>query len=267
MLGAVISIMGGGYDPDAIIYFDRLSQLGPDPSSAYRTAANNLIVDFKNKNNWNNIDRLWPLATEYEQHSLVDLKNPVTSPLLTPVNNPTWTSNEGYMGGPLKYIDTNYVMAASSIYLLNDASYGCYIRTDLAANSTQDMGVIDTSASNSGVSMNTKDNADNLRAVINFNGSPGQTTSVDSRGLTVMTRSNSTTKEAYKNGVAQGSETENSTGRSISSLYLLCRNFLNIPNQFSDRQMSIAFTGNNSIDQSTFYSSIQSFATARGFNV
>jgi len=262
MLNAVIGMMGAiTYDVDAQAYFN---QLTVQPSSAFKLAINNLVIQLKADGNWTKLDRLWIHATEIQQHARVSLVNP-TSTQITEGNSPTFTANQGYTGnGTSMFLNTNWRLSDGVNFLQNDASWGLYCRTNLAA-ATYEAGVSVPTTSN-GSTMNTRWTDGVFYANINGGGFT-QATVANSLGLFAVRRTSSTACLSYKNGTQVDSRSLTSVSRPATNLFILALNTGVGPSSFTSKQISLTFSGSGSINQSTFYNAIQTFATTRGFNV
>lgn len=245
-------------DADAKLYLD---QLTPAPSLAYRLAINNLIVKLKEDNNWQWIDRLWNFATETRAHALISIKNPLTTQI-TEVATPTWTAGRGYTGnGTTQYLNSNYRFDNGGLYAVNNASFGCYIRTDVNS-AAIDMGV--TQGTNS--CLITARNTNLLNTRINVAASISVANSVGT-GFYAAVRNVSTTQQGLKNGNVIASGLNAATSLANIPLFILAQNNGGTPAGFSTRQISMAFVGTANIDQLKLYNAIQTFATTIGFNI
>lgn len=260
------AVTASPYDTDAVIFFGFLST---QPSSGQKTIYNNLFLSLKASGDWANLDRLWVLASENKQNALISLKNP-GSTAITEVNAPAWTQYQGYNGdGVTNYLDTNFIMNSSSIYLANDACAGVYSRIDSSGDSKIDLGVIDNSASNTGTSLVSRGTAGAMNSTINYNGNSVNDNSVpDSKGMFSIVRTDSSSSFKYRNGVSiSPNSAQVSTGRAITSCLLLASRYVNSVVGFSPRQLSAAFFGNSSVNQLSLYNTIQAYMTALGTQV
>jgi len=264
MLNAVIGLMGGGFDPDAIAYFN---QLTVQPSGAYKSAINTLVKQLKLDGNWQLLDRLWIHATEIQQHARVSLVNP-SSTKITEVNSPTFTANQGYTGnGTNMYLNTNYSFLNSSVqFTQNLASIGIYSRTNLLTANKIDFGATTDISGGKDTFINPYSSGGSY--FYNVNGGVLLSGSANSNtlGMHSALRSASNLLIGYRNGIQQHSSAVSSQTMTSLNAFVLARNDLGSAAFFSNRQISLTFIGGN-VNQSTFYNAIQTFATTRGFNV
>lgn len=265
LINVSTEITASAFDPDALIFFAYLS---PQPSSIQKLIYNDVFLSLKRTGNWNGAERIWITATENQQHARISLKNPASNPL-SEVNNPNWNQYQGYTSdGATSYIETHYSMLASSVFLQNDASFGVYVRTDIGSIDKIDIGVLNSTGSNTGIYLNTRSSANSIHSQFNANTAIEVIgTALDSRGFTSLSRTGSAVKNIYKNGIKLVTTDENSTGRSADTCTLLAYKRLNTIVGFSQRQLSMAFFGNGSLDQLSLYNTIQTYMTSLGTQV
>jgi hypothetical protein len=252
----------GGYDPDAQAYFN---QLIPEPSVTYKNAVNTLVLQLKADGNWSELDRFWIHATEHQQNARISLVNP-TSTAITEVNSPTWTAGQGYTGnGTTMYLNTNFNPSTSGVnYTLNSASLFSYSRTNLLQNSVDFGAIVGSNSSR----IFPRFGPDRFYAPINENLSFNGNVNTDSRGLFSGVRAGANSTYTYKNGVLGFSRlVSNPATIPAANIFTFCSNNAGIPSAFSSRQIACAGLGSGAINQATFYSAIQTFATTIGFNV
>lgn len=255
------SVYSSAYDADAQLYFDELTGTIPD---AYKTAVSTLVTTLKADGNWSKLLRFWIMAAPNQQNATISLVNPTSTPM-TEVSSPTWTQYEGYTGDGSSYINTNFnpTNDGSSLWLQDDASYGYYCITNIdelgAAMGAQDGIVYNSSFPRYSNSFYGEINGATFASVTN----------TSSLGFFSVVRTSSTEIDLFKNGSDQGvAGSQVSTGIIDGDLFLLARSDSGGSPQYnSTYSLAIAYTGAGDIDQSTFYTAIQTFATTIGFNV
>jgi len=97
------------------------------PSTAQRLKQNTLLSTLKSSGVWNKLDTFANFATDGDiNFALIDWKR---LSLLTAVNSPSFTANEGFIGnGTSSYIDTNFNPSTQSTnYVTNNASRYMYL--------------------------------------------------------------------------------------------------------------------------------------------
>lgn len=252
------------FDPDAQLYFD---QLLPQPSDEFKEAVNALVIELKANEIWAKLDRFWIFACEEKHHARVSSVNP-ESTRITEINAPTWTVDQGYTGdGVSSYLVSNYNMLNSSIqYTQNSGSMGIYVRNNLAINAG-DMGVCSNGSTGAGAFLNIRTGSNTFNYNLNSaDGVPGAT-NTDSRGFYVSVRTGSSAQAGFKNGAFVHSNSNASTTIANLDCYIMAMNQNSVPQGFTQRQIALSFIGSGTIDQTALYTTIQNFATTRGFNV
>jgi hypothetical protein len=247
------------YDPDAAAYFELLV---PQPSMAYKIAVNNLVKQLKTDGNWTKLDRFWIHASENQQHAKISLVNPSSTPI-SEVNSPAWTASQGYTGdGASTYLNTHYNPVSDGVrFTTNSAALGVYSRTNTAVDGF-DIGSYD----GTDLYLASKFTDTNFYGAINC-GTNAATTVTDTLGLIIASRTSSSNIDLVKNGSSLGSFSSSSTSMVNLDQFILARNGSGYPSYFSTRQLAISFIGGGDISQSLFYTAVQDFATAIGFNV
>lgn len=209
-------------------------------------------------------DRLWIHGLSNNIAARTSFVNP-TSTIITAVNSPIFTANQGYSGNYSNmYLNTNYNLTSNSVKLtLNSASAFLYSRSNVA-NDSADMGAV-TTAPLALTQILTRGALNNIVGDINANDNTG-TTSTDSRGFFSAVRNSAATNQIYKNGALIASGVRLSRLPDIN-LYLLCRNLNGNPNFFAGRELSLSGVGSSSINQLNFYNAVQALGTSIGWAV
>lgn len=250
------------YQPETLAV---LAQYLIQPSTAFISALDTLILSLKTANNWNNLDALWILATEQQQHALINIKNPSGNNLILK-NNPLFTPNKGFKGdGLTQSINTNLLVSSLTNYNTNLGCFGCYIQENIALTNAIDMGY----ANNTSGSFLLSNTANTFNAALLS--SNIATSNNSSSGLLSVVRTSNTSVSLFKNG--NNLYTSNTATLinivSPAYFYLLSLYYINSLNasNFSTRTLSFAFIGGKTINQMSLFNSLQQFATTRGFNV
>jgi len=188
---------------------------------------------------WDSLDIFYWFAQEDTNDTKINWVNPGTH-TATLIGPPTFTAFQGYAGGTGKVINTNYNPTShGNNYTLNDASMGCYIRTDISE-AAVDMGADDDANKTDAYFMTRWTND---RAYIQFNGTSQEYASNDdSRGMYIANRTAANIQDLYKNG----EKIIDGTGASVAlpdlNIYVLGVSGVGGYVQ-SDKQVSCAFAG------------------------
>ncbi len=261
-LGKIGSIASSiQYDADAQLYF---AQLTPQPSVAYKTAVNTLVLTLKADGNWTGLDRFYILATEDGANSIYSLKNPSSTPL-TVLNAPTFTSDRGWTGdGVSGYLDLNYTPSVDGVnFTQNSGMIGLYTRLVQVADTSIILGRFQA-GTNSAIALNF--GAFGKLFATNANGQDifANTTT---KGFITSVRTASNNTNLCLDGSTINSVATASTALQNGDLFALAWNNAGAAANFSTNQISIIVIGSGALNQSTLYTAIQTFATSRGFNV
>ena len=125
------------FDADYQAVLDRSTALGyTAPSASQQTLQNTLVEDLKTAGVWDKLDLFYVFATDGDSDfATLNWKTP-SSFQTTKVNSPTFTANEGFNGGNLNYLDTNWSVANDSVnFTETNASMGFWTPGAPIANS------------------------------------------------------------------------------------------------------------------------------------
>lgn len=121
--GLIASSLKGGFDADYQAVLNYATSLGYTlPSAGQQVKQNQLMLDLKSGGIWSKLDTFAMFANDGgNDFALIDWKRLV---LMTAVNSPTFTTNQGFTGnGTSSYINTNFNPATQGVnYQLNNAS-------------------------------------------------------------------------------------------------------------------------------------------------
>ena len=208
------------------------------PSTAQRLKQNTLLSSLKTAGVWNKLDTFANFATDGDSNfALIDWKR---LSLLTAVNSPSFTTNEGFSGnGTSSYINTNFTpFLNASNYQLNNASRYIYVFTP-TANDRVDGNLIDTNGIRLG-----NFNTQRLNSGSNTLNTSFEYTSV--RGMKSINRTSSTNL-TLANNKTSATRTSTSTSLPNSSQFILRQGFIYSTSKVSMYAMGASLvTENNS---------------------
>jgi len=252
---------GTGFDFDAQALFNRMTT---PPTVARKILINDFIVTLKNDGNWEELDVLVVLAAADSQAALLDFKNLSDGAL---VNAPTFVADRGFTGdGATSYINSQFNPTTDAVkFTQNDASAGCYLRTD---NQTvaYSMGLVKiTTAEGTGIIPRT--GAD--QSINRLNSDTNHTiASANSLGLFSMNRTGAALFQDLKNGADAGTEVDTSQAFENGNFFHLARNVVGTgASNFDDRQQALYFYGSGSLNHATFFTALETYLDAIGAGV
>lgn len=237
------------------------------PTPARAALINNFVVGLKQDGIWNLLDVLWVPAAADSQAGGLNWISP-GSFTLTPMSNPTFTTDRGYAGdGSSSYLDTGWKPNTSGVnFTLNNASFGSYLNagTNTASDTVIVMG-------NNFNHLQPYSVAGTLRGRVNdgtggnFTGGAGVATRY---GLTVFERTASNATAGYRNGSANGTQSLASLSRGTVAMFLGAINFSGTPSSYSNNRIALSFYGAalGSSLQTALYNRVNTYLTAIGAN-
>ena len=205
------------------------------PSDEQKLLQNQLLIDLKDSGVWNKLDTFANFATDgSSDFALIDWKR---VSLLTAVNSPTFTTNEGFTGnGTSSFINTNFNPSiGTNNYTLNNASRYIYTLNVVAL-----FDGIESSAENRITTSGTAQRINQGTGIINsaYAYSTGA-------GMKSIHRTSSTNVELFS-GTTQASRTANSS--SVTNANQLISRSLNT---YSANKVSMYAMGSSMISENT----------------
>lgn len=247
---ATIVVTISGIDTDAQTFIDAAGIT----DSTQKTAIDVLVTELKAKNVWEKLAVVYPIVGgDATKHSF-NLVNPNTFQN-TSVNTPTHSANGVDYNGTNEFIRTGFAIPISPFHI------GVYIRENVADSDDDDMGSREGGAANNSF-INSRTDADRISGAINATGITDGTVT-DSRGFTLVNKTNTNVNDFYKNGVFL-SGTSIANGNSTLEMYLGGRNLNSTLFRPSTRQaafytMGYDLTATEILD---YYNAIQTFQTS-----
>ena len=262
ILNSIISMMGGGLavGPYTSAFSAEVISRGGSLTANELTYLNTFEVSVGS--DLAEFDRLWIHGLSNDVAARTSFVNP-TSTIVTAVNSPIFTANEGYQGGAGMYLNSNFNPSINGVkYQRNNAGMFVYSLTNLAFDSAEignQIGanysyILTRSALGSGVYALNSTN-DTAIAV------------ADSLSLFQVLRTGSTPYSLYKRNVLLATVNQASAVLANQSYFLLARNTNGSPGLQSYKKISASGFSSSSINQSNFYSALQALGTSIGWAV
>lgn len=259
----ILGRTGASYHPYYQAVLDRASTLGyTAPSTPHKILQNALVVALVNAGVWAKLDVLYILATNgSSDFSRINWKSPSLYEL-TAVNSPTFTTNQGWAGNATtSYLDTGWVPSTNGVnFTLNSASFGGKVNSGSTSQTWIEFGC--STASNVSGSYIFSRLAGLVQYRVNTNftrqiseASPIAFWHCDRDGLTSMS--------IYKNGASFSTANDNSVSMPDASLTIGCMNNGGTKQNFSSRQVSMAWAGASMLSEaSAFYTAWNTYFTS-----
>jgi len=249
-IGATVTPQGGGigyafdggpggrisqFDPAAIAIFAAFTT---PPTSARKALINSFVVTLKNAGVWSALDVLYFIAAADSQAASINWKNPVSF-ALAQTGTLTFTADHGFKGdgttGFLTAAGYNPNTAGLN-FSLNVGSFGAYVRTAAAINSSVDlfMGTSRFQRSSTGTAYQSRIND---ATALNY-------TFGTQIGHFTARRNGAAARQMFLNGTQVASDTTAVTTISTSFVLLSAAG-----SAFSDGEISYVYTGGALTDQ------------------
>jgi hypothetical protein len=253
---------GGGFDPDAQAFFDRVTTAGGTLSETEKNATNQLVLDMKTAGIWSSMKAIYPMVGASAAACAQNLK----SSSFTGTFSSGWTfaSTGVTPNGTSAFFNTTF--APTSFNSINDAHLSFYSRS----NTTYAPYVIDIGTNADASSGNNPE----LSIAMRHSGSTYNTlgsyffsinyVNATSAFHSISSRTSSTLFKGYKNGTLQATNTTaNVLSAFANNIYIGSVNFGGTPSRFSTRECALASLGDGLSDTqaSNFYTAVQAFQT------
>ena len=207
------------------------------------------------------LDYCFLFAQDNQANSRVSLINPSLYNV-TEHSSPTWNAYLGYTGnGSSSYLATNFNDSANGVnYSLNNGSMGCYLRLNVSASSSVNMG-----SRNSSLFTQLSIRYASTTAQVSMNGlTEPNISNANTQGLAILRRQSSSSIELSLNASVLGSSTQTSSALSPKNDYIMAWNNTTAPGFFDNNQYSLAFKGSGNINLVTFNSAVNLLMTNLG---
>jgi len=251
------------YQPESLALFARMEV---QPSDERKQLINNLIIDLKAAGLWSGFDAFWMFAAHDDQAALLNwVENDHNC---TSANSPAFEANRGYTGnGSSSYLNTDFIPSTDGVnYLLNDGSFGVYIRNAVDAD-VVDMGGRGATSTHYLYIKTYFVGA--LFLAINGGTNFSFEDPVSSAGFTVVSRNASNSFTIYKNGDLHDTISGNSVDRPPVAIYILAQNMNGTAQSFSTRQVAFAFIAGalSANEQEPLFNLVEAYLDAIGAGV
>jgi len=241
-VGGFTASSGGGFDPDAQAFFDRVTTAGGTLSTTEQNATNQLVLDMKSAGIWSAMKAIYPMVGASAAACAQNLK----SSSFTGTFTSGWTfASTGVTGnGTSSYFDTS--LNGLTSLSLNNTHLSFYSRTN-NVQAGVDMGTVDTTVQYYAGILYYRLNSGT------YNAKGAQSSS----GMSIASRLSSTQQKFYKNASLLSTDTNNSTSILNLNIYLGAWN--STPTYSTDREYAFASIGDGLTDTqaSNFYTAVQ----------
>ena len=255
---------GGGVDPDAQAFITAAAITNPTQQAAINT----LVVSLKGYNVWSKMKALYPFVGGTATTHKFNLKNPLDTDAAFRIfwNGGVTHSSNGVQFGGVNGWGNTYLNPPTKLSgTSNHVSF--YSRTNNAASSAIEMGVIDT---NYYFHLHCYHPGNLMYSLLNTNTVTGYN-NANSLGHFIGTRTGVTASQGFKNGSSLGTNTNAvAIGTTVNFLILGASNTLaGTPTNYTNRECAFASIGDGltPTEAANFYTAVQTFQTTLNRNV
>jgi hypothetical protein len=245
--GRTIVSSGGGFDPDAQAFFDRVTTAGGSLSTTEKSAVNTLVVDMKAAGIWTPMKAIYPMVGASAEACKQNLK----SASFTGSFSTGWTfaSTGVTPNGTSAFFDTT--LNSFTDLTQTSISFGIYYRSNAVAVP------IEGTFNGDSLSISPR-GTDTYLSIGTYSAIGISDTSV---GFKAVSRNGSALR-GYINATQNGTATSSINCPSLT-MYLGALNFNGAPGFYSSNQEAFAFLGDglNDTQMSNYYTAIQAFQT------
>jgi len=129
-VGGFTASSGGGFDPDAQAFFDRVTTAGGTLSTTEKNATNQLVLDMKSAGIWSAMKAVYPMVGASAAACAQNLKSSSFTGTFT--SGWTFASTGVAPNGVSAYMNTSF-FPNTEFATANDGNFGYYSRTDLVS--------------------------------------------------------------------------------------------------------------------------------------
>jgi hypothetical protein len=245
---------GGGFDPDAQAFFDRVTTAGGTLSETEKTATNQLVLDMKSAGIWSSMKAIYPMVGASAAACAQNLKSSSFTGTFT--SGWTFASTGVTPNGTSAFMNTNLpinTMAQNSTHnslycRLTMSNTGA--RTDIGGAASYYFGAF------YGFGLGLIGNLNN--------GGVFFTANANSQGFYTFSRLTSTGKKVFKNGSSYFVTSDTSTAPATSNITIGTNGTEFAANEYA---FSSFGDGLNDTQMSNYYTAVQAFQTTLSRNV
>ena len=245
---------GGGYDPDAQAFFDRVTTAGGTLTTTEKNAVNQLVLDMKSAGIWTSMKAIYPMVGASAAACAQNLKSASFTGTFT--SGWTFASTGVTPNGTSAYMGTSLI--PNNELSLNSQHLSFYSRTNSSVLSC--LFGATHSITTSRTQLVPKYNVFDYSS-INFLPSP-VSVSYTTNAFFILSQTTSTSNKLYRNSTIEITRTNTTTDNVDRSLYISARND-GIATIFDNKECAFASIGDGLTDTqaSNFYTAVQAFQT------
>lgn len=250
--GRTAASSGGGYDPDAQAFFDRVTTAGGTLTTTEKNATNQLVLDMKSAGIWSAMKAVYPMVGASASACAQNLKSSSFTGTFT--SGWTFASTGVTPNGTSAYMDSAFI--PSSNLTTTSGHFSFYSRTSTPDLPEYDFGSQDGS-SNPNTIIIKYSNGSFYAAYGQYNATYSNS---NSQGFYVVNRNSVTDTTGFKNNSKVITQSQTAS-LSTTALYLSAFNNNGTAIQFSTKECAFSSIGDGLTDTqaSNLYTAVQNF--------
>ncbi len=261
-VGGFTASSGGGFDPDAQAFFDRVTTAGGSLTTTEKNATNQLVLDMKSAGIWSSMKAVYPMVGASAAACAQNLK----SSSFTGSFTSGWTfASTGVTGnGTSAYFDTTLTPSVS-IASQDSISISYYSRSNIST--SVDFGAVSLTPTVI-IQASTNDGGDTYFRVNQASSQSNANNGGSALKNYIYNRTSSSSESVFIN-TTKTSISKTSSGNVSQPIYLGSQNNNGVPQFYSNRQCAMFTIGDGLTDTqaSNFYTAVQAFQTTLSRNV
>jgi hypothetical protein len=269
-VGGFTASSGGGFDPDAQAFFDRVTTAGGTLSETEKTATNTLVVSMKADGVWSSMKAIYPMVGASAAACAQNLKSASFTGTFT--SGWTFASTGVTPNGTSAYMNTT--LTPNGNLTNNSTHLSFYSRTNVDATPGGDIGASGPGATFLPIALiYTRASDVFIASIYDYNVVKRVSTSnTNSLGFYVGNRTSNIVLNCWKNGTKQATNTTLETldiTTVTNSFFVSAINLGGSAGQFSNRECAFSSIGDGLTDTqaSNLYTAVQAFQTTLSRNV
>lgn len=260
-VGGFTASSGGGFDPDAQAFFDRVTTAGGTLTTTEKNATNQLVLDMKSAGIWSSMKAIYPMVGASAAACAQNLKSSSFTGTFT--SGWTFASTGVTPNGTSAYMNTN--LNQNTTLTTTSGELGVYSRTDLTG-TLVDLGVYFAGTDYCLFARLGTNTMYGRAATLDANSGYDPTTSL---GLFSINSSGINSQKFYRNGVLRATTTATTGAIGSQVIYLGAANVGVGANYFTTREYAFAYISDTltATNQTNLYTAVQAFQTTLSRNV
>ena len=261
-VGGFTASSGGGFDPDAQAFFDRVTTAGGTLSETEKNATNQLVLDMKSAGIWSSMKAVYPMVGASAAACAQNLKSSSFTGTFT--SGWTFASTGVTPNGTSAYFDTTFNTTTNQS--VNNLSLSAYIRTSaMGTGAITDMGNWQGGTARPLTNLQTNTTTRDIYCWDYIGvGSFTSTITADASGMWGVSRSGASSWQSFQRNTSV-SQTGTTTQTTVpnNNVYIGAVNGNGTTTEFSSRQIAFAHLGDSlsNTQFNNFYTAVQAFQT------